>query len=368
MPQGVLTKGRLMFTLLVCLTAAALILGGCSSKKDSAPASGGGEKAGTEVKAVELKLAHFWPSNHLLETQIVKEWSKAVQDATNGKVKITSYPAETLLKSAETYDGVIKGVADIGISCYAYNRGRFPVMEAFMLPGFVYNNSKVASMVASEGVKQLNPKELQDTKHLMIFASGPGQLLMKNPVKTEADLKGVEIGVTGGPRAEALKLLGASAVVLPMPEMYEAQSKGVIKGTLAPLETLKGFKMGEVTNVITITPFLYNQVFYMVMNKEKWASLPPDVQEAITKATDSFFKEKMIGFFDRINEGGLKFIQEKKKVEIITLSEEETNKWVNKIKPVMDAHVKMLNEKGLSGDQVVKTIKELADKYNQELK
>lgn len=368
MPHKVLTKGRIMYVLLACLTAAALILGGCSSKKDSAPASGSGEKAKSEVKAVELKLAHFWPSNHVLETQVVKEWSKAVQDATDGKVKITSYPAETLLKSAETYEGVIKGVADIGISCYAYNRGRFMVMEAFMLPGIIYSNSKVASMVASEGVKQLNPKELQDTKHLMIFASGPGDLLMKNPVKKQADLKGVEIGVTGGPRAEALKLLGSTAVVLPMPEMYEAQSKGLIKGTLAPLETLKGFKMGDVTNVITKTPFIYNQAFYMVMNKEKWASLPPDVQEAITKATDKYYKEKMIGFFDIINEGGLKALQEKKKVEIITLSEEETKTWVNTINPVMDDHVKMLNDKGLSGDQVVKTIKELADKYNQELK
>ncbi|MHB8916448.1 MAG: TRAP transporter substrate-binding protein [Desulfocucumaceae bacterium] len=368
MPHRVLTKGRIMQVLLACLTIVALILGGCSSKKDSAPASGSGEKAKSEVKAVELKLAHFWPSSHVIETVVIKEWSKAVQEATNGRVKITSYPAETLLKSVETYEGIIKGVADIGISCYAYNRGRFPVMEAFMLPGIIYNNSKVASMVASEGAKQLNPKELQDTKHLMIFASGPGQLLMKNPVKSQADLKGVEIGVTGGPRAEALKLLGAAPVVLPMPEMYEAQSRGVIKGTLAPLETLKGFKLGDVTNNITLTPFIYNQVFYVVMNKEKWASLPPDVQEAITKATDKFYKEKMIGFFDSINEEGLKYFQEKKKVDVVTLSEEETRKWVDLIKPVVNDHVKMLNEKGINGEQVVKTNRELADKFNKELK
>lgn len=368
MTHRVLKKGGIMYVLLACLAVAALMLGGCSPGKDSAPASGSGDKAKSEVKAVEFKLAHFWPSTHLMETQIVKEWSKAVQEATNGRVKITSYPGETLLKGAEIYDGVVKGVADIGISVYAYNRGRFPVMEAFMLPGISYNNSKAASMVVSEGAKQLNPKELQETKHLMIFAAGPGQLLMKNPVKSQADIKGVEIGVTGGPRTEALKRLGATAVMLPMPEMYEALSKGVIKGTLAPLETLKGFKLAEVTNHITMTPFLYNQVFYMVMNKDKWASLPPDVQEAFIKATDKFYKEKMIGFFDHINEGGLKYLQEKKKVEITTLSEAETNKWVNAIKPVMDDHVKMLNDKGLSGDQVIKTIRELADKYNKEFK
>lgn len=367
MLHGFLMKRGMLYVLLACFAAAALIFTGCSSKKEPSPAAGSGGKA--DVKPVELKLAHFWPSSHVMETVIIKEWAKAVQEATNGRVKITSYPAETLLKSTETYEGVIKGVADIGMSCYAYNRGRFPVMEAFMLPGILYSNSKVASMVASEGAKLLKPKELEETRHLMIFASGPGHLLMKgNPVRKQADIKGVEIGVTAGPRADALKLLGAAPVVLPMPEMYEAQSRGVIKGTLAPLETLKGFKLGDVTNSITLTPFIYNQVFYLVMNKEKWASLPPDVQEAFTKATEKFYQEKMIGLWDTINEEGLKYLQEKKKVEVITLSDEDTKIWMDMIKPVVNEHVKILNEKGINGEEVIKTINELAEKYNKELK
>ncbi|MFZ5650931.1 MAG: TRAP transporter substrate-binding protein [Bacillota bacterium] len=361
MPQISLTGRKMLFFLMALLLAASLAIGGCSSKQDSAPASGG-------AKPIELKLAHFWPSTHWVEAQAVKEWAKAVESATGGSVKITSYPAETLLKSTETYDGVVKGVADIGMSCYAYNRGRFPVMETFMVPGIIYNNSKVASMVASDGAMRLNPKELQDTKHLMIFSTGPGDLFMKAPVKSRADLKGVEIGVTGGPRAEALKLLGATPVVLAMPECYEAQSKGVIKGTLGPVEVLKGFKLGEVTSSITRTPFLYNQVFYMVMNKEKWESLPPDIKEAITRTTEKFHKDVMIGMWDKINDAGMKWTEEKKKVEIYTLPEAETKAWLEAVRPVMDEHVKMLNGKGIPGDEVLKTARELADKYNKDLK
>ncbi len=366
MPHKVPIRGKMVVVLTILLLAASLIMGGCSSQQTAAP--GGGDKDKAAAKTIELKLAHFWPSGHWVETQSVKEWSTAVHEATGGRVKIISYPAETLLKSAEIYDGVINGVTDIGMSCYAYNRGRFPVMETFMLPGIMYNNSKVASMVASEGAKQLNPKELQDTKHLMIFATGPGDLFMKSPVRKQADLKGVEIGVTGGPRAEAFKLLGATPVVMPMPECYEAQSKGVIKGVLGPQEVLKGFKLGEVTNSITKTPFLYNQVFYMVMNKEKWDSLPPDIKEAMTKATEKYHRESMIGLWDKINEAGMKWVEEKKKLEIITLSGEETKAWMNTVKPVLDEHVKMLNSKGLPGDQILKSVTDLADKYNKELK
>lgn len=361
MPPYSLPKGKFFFVLMALLLSVSLVLPACSSKQESTPATGG-------AKPIELKLAHFWPSTHWIEAQVVKNWSKAVESATNGRVKITSYPAETLLKSTETYDGVIKGVADIGMSCYAYNRGRFPVMETFMLPGIIYNNSKVASMVASDGAKQLNPKELQDTKHLMIFSTGPGDLFMKVPVKSRGDLKGVEIGVTGGPRADALKLLGATPVVLAMPECYEAQSKGVIKGTLGPIEVLKGFKLGEVTSSITRTPFLYNQVFYMVMNKEKWDSLPPDIKDAISSTTEKFHKDVMIGTWDSINDAGMKWTEEKKKLEIHSLPDAETKTWLEAVRPVLDEHVKMLNGKGLPGDQILKTAQDLADKYNKEFK
>ena len=146
---------------------------------------------------IELKLAHFWPAAHAVETVLVPEWAKAIEEATDGQVIITSYPGETLLKAAEIYDGVVNSIADIGISCFAYTRGRFPLSEVFELPGIIYNNSKVAGKVAWEGIKDLDPDEVKDTKLMMVFTTGPGNLMTKDPVRTLEDLQGMEIRATG---------------------------------------------------------------------------------------------------------------------------------------------------------------------------
>ena len=162
-----------------------------------------------------------------------------------------------MLKGPEIYEGITKGVADVGISVYAYNAGRFPVVEAFLLPGISWDSAVSAGKALTEGIETLNPEELQDTHHLMSFSTGPGQLLMKTPVESLDDLQGLEIGATAGPRGDALNMLGATPVVMPMPDVYEAQSRGVIQGVIAPYEALKGFKLVDVTDYITHTPFLY---------------------------------------------------------------------------------------------------------------
>ncbi|MBC7347485.1 MAG: TRAP transporter substrate-binding protein [Clostridia bacterium] len=354
-------KERLIGVLLAVVVVAALVGAGCAQK----PAAPEAPKA-EAPKTIELKLAHFWPSAHQVETKLVPGWAKAIEQATNGRVKITSYPGETLLKAAEIYDGVVKGVADIGITCYSYTRGRFPVMEVFELPGITYNNSKVSSWTAWEGMKKLKPKELEDTKHLMIFSTGPGVLMTKTPVQKLADLKGLEIRATGV-SAESLKLLGATPVAMPQSEAYEALSKGVVKGNLAPLETLKGWKFAEVVGYVTDAPFLYNTLFPMFMNKEKWNSLPPDIQTAIEDTSTKYFQEVAAGFWDTINEEGVKFAQEKG-VKFLTLSDEEKALWISRLQPLLDGYAARMKEKGLPGDEIVKTAKELSEQFNKQYK
>lgn len=349
-----------LFVIGILLFVTTLVLAGCGGGQ---PAEKGQEKAA--VKPVTLNLAHFWPATHEMETKIVKGYIEEIEKATNGKVKINSFPAGTLIPAQETYDGVVKGVADMGISVYAYNRGRFPVVETFLLPGVGFNNSVAASEALAEGIKKFDPQELKDTHHLFSFAAGPGDLFTKKPIRKLADLKGMQIGATAGLRADAVGLLGASPVVQPMPEWYESLSKGIMQGGVAPLETLKGFRLGEVSgDYITLTPFLYNQAFFLTMNNDKWNSLPADVQKAITEVSDKYAKEVMNPWFNSIDKGGLDDRKTKSKVEVITLSDSEKALWLSKLKPLEAQYIKTLNEKGLNGAEIVKGVKELADKYN----
>lgn len=345
--------------LLVLLVLSLVAVSGCGQTA-SAP---------TEKKAqtVELKLAHFFPATHPAEKELIQPWSKAIETATEGRVKITSYPGNTLLQADAVYDGVVNGVADLGLSCFSYNRGTFPVLEAFELPGIKYTNSKAASKVAWEGIKQLNPKEVQDTKLMMVFTTGPGDLYTKQPVRALKDLKGLELRATGL-SAKSLTALGAMPVAMAQSEAYEALSKGVVKGNLGPVEVLQGWKQAEVTKYLTLSPFLYNNLFYITMNQKKWDSLDPKDQKAIEGVNQKFFEEVAMGLWDKQNESALKYAVKEKGMEVITLSQEEQDKWISLIKPIQDDYVAQMKQKGQQGQEILDKVKKLADQYNKEYK
>jgi len=343
--QTILIRVLLVIVLLFALTIQSSCVGTVSAEKES---------------TIELKLAHFFPGTHPAETEFVQGWAKAIKEATNGRVVITSYPGETLLKAADIYKGVVDGVCDIGLSCFSYNPGRFPEIEAFEQPGIVYRNSKVASKVAWEGIQELNPACVQDTKLLMVIATGPGDLFTKKPVRKLEDLAGMQIRATGL-TAETLQLIGAVPIGMPQSEAYEALSKGIVDANLAPIEVLKTWKHGEVTKYITRTPFLYNTLFYVTMNNNKWNSIPEDLQKIIIDTTLKFQDEVGIGLWDKQNEDALKWAVEEEGMEVIELPEEEMERWKKAVEPMLD---KYITEKGEAAKKAVETAKALAEKYN----
>ncbi|MGE5545073.1 MAG: TRAP transporter substrate-binding protein [Bacillota bacterium] len=351
-------RSRLQVVLAVYLLLGVMLLGvaGCSR----APAQD------AETKPVELKLAHFWPSTHPIETELVKPWAEDIYKATNGQVKVVSYPQETLAKANDIYDGVVNRVCDIGISCFAYTRGRFPVLEVFELPGITYNNSKAASRVAWEGIKELNPAEVQDTKLLMVITTGPGDLFTKTPVSKLSDLKGMEIRATGL-SAKTLAALGASPVGMAQSEAYESLSKGVVKGNLGPAEVLQGWKQAEVTRFITRTPFLYNTLFFVTMNKEVWNSLSPENQSAIEEVNNKYF-DVASGLWDKQNEDAMKYAVEEEGMQVINLSDAETKLWIDLVTPVQQDYIESMKKLNLNGQQIIDTVKALASKYNAQYK
>jgi len=347
-------KKQILLTMMVILALLATLT--ACSKEQAAPA---GE---TKQETIEIRLAHFFPSTHPAETDLIQPWAKEIESATGGKVKITSYPGESLLPAAQIYDGVVNGIADMGLSCFSYTRGRFPVLEVFELPGIIYPDSDSASRVAWEGIKELNPKEVQDTKLLMVLTTGPGDLYTKVPVKSLADMKGLQIRATGL-SAKTLKALGAVPEAMPQSEAYEAISKGIVKGNLGPIEVLKGWRQAEVTDYVTRTPFLYNTLFFITMNLEKWNSLDEETRKTIETVSEKYFNEVACGLWDKQNETAWKWAVEQEGMKEITLTEAEAAEWIKLIQPIQDEFVAAMDQQGFEGQKILDTVKALADKY-----
>lgn len=301
-------------------------------------------------KVIELTFSNFFPAAHK-NSKIMEEWIAEIEKRTGGKVKIKYYPGGTLTPAAQVYDGVVKGISDIGESVFAYTRGRFPVMEAVDLP-LGYKSAVIATNLVNAVYQKFQPKELADVKVLILHAHGPGILHTKFPVSKLEDLKGRKIRATGL-ASKIVTALGATPVATTMPETYDALRTGVAEGAMAPVEALHGWKWGEVVSY-TIQSFgsAYTTAMFVVMNKSKWESLPKDVQKVFEDVSKEFTK-KQAELWDQIDKEGYDFIKARGN-KIVALSPEENARWAQAVTPVIDDYIKEASAKGLPASEIVK--------------
>ena len=338
---------RLLFLSLVLVFGAACLMPGLASA--------------AEGKTFNLTYSIFFPPTHG-QCKAGVEWAQEVEKRTNGAVKITVFPGGTLTKADQCYDGVVNGISDIGMSCFAYNRGRFPLMEAVDLP-MGYPNGRIATRVADEYTRTMAPKELDDVKVLYIHAHGPGLLHTQKPVATMEDLKGMKIRSTGL-SAKVVEALGGVPVAMPQPETYESLQKGVVDGTFTPIETLKGWRQAEVVRSTTDSFSVgYTTAMYVVMNQSKWNALPADIQKTIEEINREWvdYHGKI---WDDLDIEGRNYTQSLGNA-IVPLTEAESKRWAERVQPIIDEYANAQKAKGLDGEKAVETIRALIEKHQK---
>ncbi len=307
-------------------------------------------------KKIRFSYSIFFPPTHA-QCKAGEAWAKEIENRSNGRIEITVYPGGTLTKAPQVYDGVVNGISDIGMSCFAYTRGRFPLLEGLDLP-VGYPDGKTATRIATTITKEFNPKEVQDTKILYVHAHGPGVLhTKKRGVQQLADLKGMKIRSTGL-SAKIVKTLGALPVAMPQGDTYEALQKGTVDGTIGPIEVLKGWKQGEVIKYSTDIPSIgYTTSMFVVMNKRKWQSLPDSLKKIFEDVSSEWVTVQGQAW-DDADAAGRAYTLEKGN-KIYNLSETESAAWKTQVRPILDDYVKKTTSKGLPGDKVLARIIEM---------
>ena len=334
--------------IVICLVVVviALLFGACQS-------------APTPEEPIELSYSNFFPPTHG-NSIAAENWIKEIEKRTSGRVKITYYPGGTLTPAPQCYDGVVKGISDIGMTCLAYTRGRFPFMEGVDLP-LGYLSGTVATRVVNDIYQKFEPAELSDTHTLYFHAHGPGLLHTKTPVRTLDDIKGMKIRCTGL-AAKIVEALGGVPVAMDQGETYEALQKGTVSGTFGPIEVLKGWKQAEVIEYTTDTSCIgYTTSMWVGINLDKWDSLPEDIQQVFTAVSEEWI-DVHAKVWDDADAAGREYTLSLGN-EIIDLSPEEAARWVEAAKSLPDKYIAEVEASGLSGRELVTEARSLIKKY-----
>ena len=299
--------------------------------------------------AIRLKFADHVPPTHQLSL-LTQQWCKELEKRTNGRITIAYFPVGTLVPAAQTYDGVVKGIVDIGSSLMSYTPGRMTLSEVFTLP-LGFKSGAQASRTANAFFVKFNPKEYDDTKIFYLTAFNGGWFHTKTPVNKVEDLKGLRIKGDGY-TSKIISALGGAPTTMPMLETYDALKRGLAEGALTPLETLKNWKFGEVCKYTYRNDgAAYANGMFTAMNKDRWNSLSADLQQIITKLNEEWF-EKQAKVWKEVDDEAMDYMV-KQGHKFVFANPDDVTKTREMTKPLFEAYVKNTKEKGLPGEEAL---------------
>jgi TRAP-type C4-dicarboxylate transport system substrate-binding protein len=187
-------------------------------------------------------------------------------------------------------------------------------------------------------------------------------------VKSLEDLKGLKIRAPTRLGAKILSALGASPIQMPIPQVPEALSKSVIDGLSSPWEVMPTLKLEEIAHTHTETApnqaKLVNSIFILGMNAAKFNSLPADLQAVIERNSGEVLSRRAGEVWDATIEPARKLAQVRGNT-FTTLSDVEYKRWVDATEPVVQGWIKDVDVKGADGKKLLKSARDLLEKYNK---
>ncbi|MCL6476929.1 MAG: TRAP transporter substrate-binding protein [Peptococcaceae bacterium] len=342
---------------MLMLALLSLIVSGCGGKQEETP-----KNTPQGAKVMELKLHHHDPPGTDFGAA-VEQWAKLVGEKTNGRVKVTVYPAGTLGPANTAYDMVVNGVADIAWGFVGLFPGRFPMTELIGMPMMGIHSAEMGTKILWELYTSTDflKKEFADVHVITMHTHTAAPIgLNKKKITTAADMKGLKLRSPGGGPMLLLKELGASPMTVPPGDIYQAMERGVIEGYTLDWQGVHAFKLTEVSKYV-LDADLYVGPFFLVMNKKVWDSLTPEDQKAIDSISGEYLGVLLAKAFDSEKQKVLK----EKGFEIYKLSEEENAKWMEMSKGIADKYVQELEAKGQPARETLAKIRELVAKYSR---
>ena len=251
---------------------------------------------------ITLKFSHFLGPTSFFQVDVVEPWAKELEAKTNGQVKVEIFNASSPLgKPTEQANQVKSGTVNIALGLRGAEGDKFPGSSIIELPFLVPDalaGSRALWNLYADGTLA---DEYKDYKVLALFVHNPGLIHTSNKrVVNLADLKSLRLRAPNKTVAAALDHVGAVPAILQVNEVMDAVKGGKIDGIVTNWgNPLQGFN--DYMKFHTDTQF-YTSAFFIVMNRDKYQSLPADVRRAIDELSGESWSAKFGPLWDKLDQ------------------------------------------------------------------
>jgi len=273
----------------------------------------------SHAKKFKWKLVTTWPPGFPVLDESNRMMADWVRTMSNGRLDITVYGGGKLVPPLQVFDTVSKGTAEMGNGAAYYWAGKTPAAQFFASVPFGMNAQQVNSWIVNGGGQALW-EEVYAPFDLIGFPAGNTGVQMggwfNKEINSIDDINGLKMRIPGI-GGKVIAKAGGTAATVAGGEIYTNLERGVIDATewIGPYHDYKmGFQK--------IAKYYYFPGWHepgtnleTIVNKNKFNTLPPDLQMILTTA---LYRQNVwvLGEFEAKNNLYLKKMMEEDGVEL----------------------------------------------------
>ena len=292
----------------------------------------------------------------LVEAVLIKN----VKARTQGKINlvVSSFP-ELGLAGPDTLDLVAEGTLAFAEIYAGYVAGDLPQAEITFLYG-LYPNHEIEF--------QVNQAVQGDLEKLFVERTGGGRVISRiwvsggdqfffcrDPIRSLADFKGKKTRSHGAALSDWIEGMGAEAQFVAFAEVYTALERGILDCGVTVAFAAMGQRWYEVTDYM-VGPLPSQLITNMIMNKDVFDNLPPDLQQIMVEEGARHELEAMRVtpawnevWIQRNIDAGLEYIEftpeMKAQEQNVAVMQHVLPAWINRVGGADSDIVKLFNEK-----------------------
>jgi len=282
---------------------------------------------------IVIKFSHVVAEN-TPKGQMANKFAELVDQNLHGKVKVEVFPNSQLFGDNKVLEAMILGDVQMAAPSLSKFKKYTKSLQIFDLPFLFKDMAAVEKFQQSPaGQKLLMATKKKGLIGLGYLHNGLKQLSANSPLRVPADAKGKKFRIMSSDvLAAQFKAVGAMPLKKPFSEVFTLLQTKAIDGQENSWSNIYSKKFYEVQPYITESNHGVLD-YFVITSAEFWMGLPDDIRTQLKKDLD-----EAIAFGNKVAAekaiGDRQKIIDSKRCEVIELTPDQRQQWVNAMKPV----------------------------------
>jgi len=299
---------------------------------------------------MELRFGHVGKPGSLFAMS-AEEFARRANEKLGDKAEVKVYGSSQLGDDQELLQKLKLGQVHFSLPSSVMSSVA-PEFGVFEMPYIIQNRDHIRAVSEEMLDDTFQPAAERNGFKILAFWENGFRNITNNvrPINKPKDLDGVKLRTPKGEwRVKMFKAYGANPTPMAFSDVFTALKTGVIDGQENPYAQIASAKFQEVQDYLSITGHVYTPG-YILVGKNKFESLPEDVQAALQEAaleTQEYVYETAA----RLEEELLKEIAEE-----VEVNEADKQAFIDASQPIYDEFAETVD----GGDELVKRVMSLA--------